>query len=132
MSNIFDSVTEKLGLSKEAVTEQAENLLNQHRDQIPDAIEGKIDEALHGGMLDGILEKVGIGGHAEAATNEEEAQEEESEDSEEEEASDEEVAEDETEEESEEVEEESTDEEEATDEDSEEEEASEEETTEEA
>lgn len=127
MSNIFESVTEKLGLSKEAVTEQAENLLDQHRDQIPDAIEGKIDEALHSGMLDRILEKVGIGGHAEAATNEEETQEE-SEDSEEEEASDEEVAEDESEEESEEEAEgdESSDEEEASDEDSEEEEASDE------
>ena len=63
MSNIFDSVTEKLGLTKEGVTDEASKLLDQHRDQIPDAIEGKIDEALHGGMLGGLLDKVGLGGH---------------------------------------------------------------------
>ena len=76
MSNIFDSVTEKLGLNKEGVTDQASKLLDQHRDQIPDGIEGKIDEALHGGMLGGLLDKVGLGGHKEEESEEAVAEEE--------------------------------------------------------
>ena len=96
MSNIFDSVTEKLGLDKEGVTEKATGLLDQHRDQIPDGIEGKIEEALHGGALGGLLDKVGLGGHKEEAVKEEASSKgEESNDSEEE--SDEEASDDDTE-----------------------------------
>ena len=67
MSDIFESVTEKLGLDKEGMMEKATGLLNQHRDQIPDPIEGKIEEALHGGALGGIFDKVGLGGHHQEA-----------------------------------------------------------------
>ena len=67
MSNIFESVTETLGVNKEGIADQASKLLDSHRDQIPDPIEGKIDEALHGGMLGGILDKVGLGGSHEEA-----------------------------------------------------------------
>ena len=102
MSNIFDSVTEKLGLDKDGITEKATGLLDQHRDQIPDGIEGKIDEALHGGALGGLLDKVGMGGHKEEESEEEEettkevsTEEEASDDSEEE--SDEEASDDDTE-----------------------------------
>ena len=85
MSDIFESVTEKLGLSKEGIADQASKLLDQHRDQIPDPIEGKIDEAIHGDMLGGLLDKVGLGGHHEEAAKEEEPAEEEEEPAEEEE-----------------------------------------------
>ena len=78
MSNIFESVTEKLGLNKDGVTDQASKLLDSHRDQIPDPIEGKIEEALHGDALGGLLGKIGLGGHhEEAAVKQEEPTEEE-------------------------------------------------------
>lgn len=100
MSNIFDSVTEKLGLDKDGAIAKATELLDQHRDQIPDPIEGKIDEAIHGGMLGGLLEKVGIGGHhVEAATQADEATEEEATEETEEEPAEEETTEESTEEE---------------------------------
>jgi hypothetical protein len=68
MSNIFDS----LGLDKDGAIAKATELIDQHRDQIPDPIEGKIDEALHGGMVGGLLDKIGLGGHHEEATSQEE------------------------------------------------------------
>jgi hypothetical protein len=69
MANIFTSLIEKLGLSKATIIDQAENLIEQNRDKIPDAIEGQIDSALHGDMVDGLLDKVGIGGEEATATD---------------------------------------------------------------
>lgn len=143
MSNLFESVTQKLGLSKETVTDKAEEVLDGYRDKIPDGIEAKIDEVLHGDFVDGLLDKVGLGGdqaseETEATAEEESTEEEATEEEVVEEESTEEEAEEETEEESteeesseESEEEESTEESEETEETEESEEGSEEETEEE-
>lgn len=70
MPNLFQSLTQKLGLSKETVTDQADNLLEQNRDKIPDAIEDKIEEAIHGDMVGGLLDKIGLGGADETPVEE--------------------------------------------------------------
>lgn len=82
MSDLFHNLTDKLGITKETITDQAENLLNQNRDRIPDSIEGQIEQAIHGDMVGGLLEKIGIGGsHEEAAATEEATDEQETEES---------------------------------------------------
>lgn len=124
MSNLFESVTQKLGLSKETVTDKAEEVLDGYRDKIPDGIEAKIDEVLHGDFVDGLLDKVGLGGDQASEETEATAEEE----STEEEATEEEAVEEES---TEEEAEEETEEEESTEEESSEE-SEEEESTEES
>ena len=59
MANLFQSLVGKLGLSKSTVVDQAENVFEQNRDKIPDQFEGQIENALHGDMLGGLLDRVG-------------------------------------------------------------------------
>ena len=83
MSDLIHNLTEKLGIDASTVTDQAQSLLDQHRDKIPDALEGSIESAIHGSAVGGFLEKLGVGGHHEEEAKEDEATEEESTDVEE-------------------------------------------------
>ncbi len=110
MANLFQSLIGKLGLSKSTVVDQAENVFEQNRDKIPDQFEGQIENVLHGDMLGGLLDKVGLDGEetpaaevvpAEAEAEEVPAEEEASEEVTEEEATEEDATEEATEEETE-------------------------------
>ena len=70
MANFLTSLIEKMGLSKSTVIDQAENILNANRDKIPDAVEGQIENALHGDMVGGVLDKLGIEGDVPTASGE--------------------------------------------------------------
>lgn len=76
MANIFTSMIEKLGLSKATIVDQAENIFEANKDKIPDQFEGQIESALHGDMVDGLLDKVGLGDGEASATEVEAAAEE--------------------------------------------------------
>lgn len=78
-------------MSADDLSEKAGDILDKYRDKIPDNIEHGIDDALHGdmldelknkfapegSMLDGVLDKFGLGGDSPEATTEEAPAEEE-------------------------------------------------------
>ncbi len=68
MANIFTSMIEKLGLSKATIVDQAESIFEANKDKIPDQFEGQIESALHGDMVDNLLDKVGLVDGEAAAT----------------------------------------------------------------
>ena len=70
MSDLINSLTGNLGIDPSNLTESAEKLLE---DKLPGPLGDLAGNALKGGGLDGILEKVGLGGHhSEGETSEKE------------------------------------------------------------
>lgn len=96
MSNFLNQIANRFGLSGSDLEDKASEILDKYRDKIPDNIEDGIDDALHGDMLDelkakfapegsmidGVLDRFGLGDTA--VVEEESSSEEATEESEEE------------------------------------------------
>lgn len=91
MSNFLNQIANRFGLSGSDLEDKASEILDKYRDKIPDNIEDGIDDALHGDMLDelkakfapegsmidGVLDRFGLGDTAvvEEESSSEEAEE---------------------------------------------------------
>ena len=64
MSDFLNQIAAKFGMTHEELEGKAGDVLDQFRDKIPDSIEGQIDEALHGDMLDQLKSKFAPEGSA--------------------------------------------------------------------
>ncbi len=64
MSDFLNQVASKFGMSAEDLQDKAGDVLDKFRDKIPDSIEGQIDDALHGDMLDELKNKFAPEGSA--------------------------------------------------------------------
>ncbi len=64
MSDFLNQIAAKFGMSHEELEGKAGDVLDKFRDKIPDSIEGQIDDALHGDMLDQLKTKFAPEGSA--------------------------------------------------------------------
>lgn len=64
MSDFLNQIAAKFGMSHEELEGKAGDVLDKFRDKIPDSIEGQIDDALHGDMLDELKNKFAPEGSA--------------------------------------------------------------------
>jgi hypothetical protein len=64
MSDFLNQIASKFGMTHEELEGKAGDVLDKFRDKIPDSIEGQIDDALHGDMLDELKSKFAPEGSA--------------------------------------------------------------------